>query len=221
MRMKPSSAPKKNSRVSARNATLLNLLGTPGLGSLMARRLGEGVGQLVIFLAGFALFCGWALVSAAHYYQMAFSDATPTPNTWGNKAVFGLVLCVGSWVWSLFTSISLQRAASTVRLESLESFTSGQIKLDEARIVLALMTLPEWQRNGAIIARIFSFKDFPSAMKFVHIVADLAVQAQHHPDFDIRGNKVTLALTTHDVSGLTEKDFALARQCDSLAKAEA
>jgi 4a-hydroxytetrahydrobiopterin dehydratase len=218
--MKPSSAAKKNSRVSARNATLLNLLGTPGLGSLMAGRMVAGLGQLVIFLVGFALFCGWALVSTAHYYQMAFSDAAPTPNTWGNKAVFGVALCVVAWVWSLITSISLQRAASTVRLESLESFTSGQLKLDEAHVILALMALPEWRQNVSVIARTFTFKDFATAVKFVNIVADLALQAQHHPDFDIRGNKVTLALTTHDVGGLTEKDFALARQCDSLAKAE-
>ncbi|MGA2870171.1 MAG: 4a-hydroxytetrahydrobiopterin dehydratase, partial [Verrucomicrobiota bacterium] len=36
-------------------------------------------------------------------------------------------------------------------------------------------------------------------------------------DIDIRWNKVTLALTTHDAGGLTEKDFAMARQCDVLA----
>ncbi len=43
-----------------------------------------------------------------------------------------------------------------------------------------------------------------------------AEQFQHHPDIDIRWNKVTLALTTHDTGGLTEKDFALARRCDAL-----
>ncbi len=44
----------------------------------------------------------------------------------------------------------------------------------------------------------------------------LAEQAWHHPDIDIRWNKVTLTLTTHDAGGLTEKDFALARQFDKL-----
>ena len=38
----------------------------------------------------------------------------------------------------------------------------------------------------------------------------------HHPDIDIRSNKVTLTLTTHDDGGLTEKDFSLARQCDEV-----
>ena len=54
-------------------------------------------------------------------------------------------------------------------------------------------------------------------MKFVNAVAALAEQAQHHPEVDIRWNRVTLALTTHDVGGLTAKDFALARQCDAVA----
>ena len=52
-------------------------------------------------------------------------------------------------------------------------------------------------------------------MKFVNDIADFAGQAQHHPDIDIRWNQVTLALTTHDAGGLTEKDFALARQCEA------
>jgi len=57
-------------------------------------------------------------------------------------------------------------------------------------------------------------------MKFVNSVAALAEQTQHHPDLDVRWNKVTLAFTTHDAGGLTNKDFALARECDELAQAE-
>jgi len=48
-------------------------------------------------------------------------------------------------------------------------------------------------------------------------VAVAAEQAWHHPDIDIRWNKVTLALTTHDAGGLTQKDFDLARQFDRLS----
>jgi 4a-hydroxytetrahydrobiopterin dehydratase len=54
-------------------------------------------------------------------------------------------------------------------------------------------------------------------MKFVNSVAELAEQVQHHPDIDVRWNRVTLALTTHDAGGLTEKDLALARDCDARA----
>ena len=215
--MKPSLARKKVSRAQARNAALLNQLGTPGLGSLLAGRWLAGLLQIVLFLAGFVLFCVWAFHNLAQYYQMMFNDAPRSAPGNGGLALGGMAICVLAWLWSLQTSFSLFREAAQVNLESLESFAVGQIKMEPARIVLLLSTLPEWQRNGDIITRTFVFKDFPAAMKFVNHVAELAEQAQHHPDVDIRWNKVTLALTTHDAGGLTEKDFALAKQCDALS----
>lgn len=89
-------------------------------------------------------------------------------------------------------------------------------KLKVAQIKSALIKVPDWQRNGAAISRTFQFKDFPAAIKFVNKVAVLAEKSCHHPDIDIRWNKVTLTLTTHDQGGLTEKDFALATKFDRL-----
>jgi len=195
----------------------MNLLGTPGLGSLLAGRWLAGTGQLVLFLAGFTLFCLWTFQRIASYYRMAYDESPPVLTHGSSQVVLGMGLCIAAWGWSLVTSISLWRAASKVSLESLESFAAGQIKMDSARSILALAALPQWQRNGEIISRTFEFADFPVAMNFVNAVAELAEQAQHHPDIDVRWNKVTLALTTHDAGGLTEKDFALARQCDTLA----
>ena len=54
------------------------------------------------------------------------------------------------------------------------------------------------------------------SIAFVRRVAKRAEKNQHHPDIDIRYDKVTLALTTHDEGGLTEKDFTLAEQCDEI-----
>ena len=90
-------------------------------------------------------------------------------------------------------------------------------KLGATGIKTALATVPDWKRRGATIARTYQFKDFPAAIKFVHAVAGLAEKARHHPDIDIRWNKVTLVLTTHDAGGLTEKDFALAKKFDGLS----
>jgi 4a-hydroxytetrahydrobiopterin dehydratase len=87
-------------------------------------------------------------------------------------------------------------------------------RLKPAEIKTALAGLPEWTRRGATITRTFVFKDFPAAIRFVHRVARLAEKAWHHPDIDIRWNKVTLSLTTHDEGGLTEKDMGLARRFD-------
>ena len=85
--MKPSSAPKKISRAKARNAALLNQLATPGLGSVIAGRWLAGTGQLLVFLAGFALVRHLVrpMHACIHYSQMVFSDTPPPPNTWGGK----------------------------------------------------------------------------------------------------------------------------------------
>jgi len=93
-------------------------------------------------------------------------------------------------------------------------------KLTAAQIKSALAAAPEWKQKGATISRTFQFKDFPAAIQFVNTVAEIAERAWHHPDIDIRWNKVTLTLTTHDASGLTEKDFALAQKFDRLPAAE-
>ncbi len=90
-------------------------------------------------------------------------------------------------------------------------------KLSSAQIKAALPSVPKWRRKASVISRTFEFADFVVAMKFVNAVARAAEKACHHPDIDVRWNKVTLALTTHDAGGLTEKDFVLAAKCDKLA----
>ncbi len=77
--------------------------------------------------------------------------------------------------------------------------------------------IPAWTRRGSTIRRTFEFADFVVAMKFVNAIARAAEKAQHHPDIDIRWNRVALGLTTHDAGGLTAKDFALAVRADALA----
>jgi 4a-hydroxytetrahydrobiopterin dehydratase len=89
-------------------------------------------------------------------------------------------------------------------------------KLKTTQIKSALKRIPAWKKNAAVISRMFEFKDFPDALEFVNAVAKIAENARHHPDIDIRWNKVTLTLSTHDAGGLTEKDFKLARQFDQL-----
>jgi len=89
-------------------------------------------------------------------------------------------------------------------------------KLTSTQIKTALTAVPEWKKKGAAISRTYQFKDFPAAIKFVGAIARLAEKAWHHPDIDIRWNKVTLTLTTHDAGGLTRKDFALAKKFDRI-----
>jgi 4a-hydroxytetrahydrobiopterin dehydratase len=79
-----------------------------------------------------------------------------------------------------------------------------------------LRSLPQWKLEGEEIVREFTFADFVAAMAFVNRVAEQAEKAGHHPDIDIRYNKVRLALVTHDKGGLTEQDMQLATVADTL-----
>lgn len=90
-------------------------------------------------------------------------------------------------------------------------------RMSEDQIKKALERLPDWSDTGAAIHRTFQFKDFVEAMRFVNAVAAAAESDQHHPDILVRWNKVTLTLSTHDASGITEKDFAMAAKADGLA----
>jgi 4a-hydroxytetrahydrobiopterin dehydratase len=76
---------------------------------------------------------------------------------------------------------------------------------------------PDWALEGESISRTFAFADFAAAMGFVTSVAVAAERADHHPDIDIRWNKVTLTLTTHSAGGLTAKDTSLAAAADGYA----
>ena len=64
--------------------------------------------------------------------------------------------------------------------------------------------------------RRYEFGDFAAAMVFVNRVAEKAEAAGHHPDIDIRYNKVRLALISHDKGGITQRDMRMAGELDSL-----
>ena len=195
---------------------LMNLLATPGLGSLMARRWVAGLGQVTLSVVGFGLMLIWfyQLVVVQFYGQITGNVQT---HPVGKIGLAGGILFAIGWLWSLVTSLSLMREASREKLSAMETFTAPVLKLDEAKIISALAALPNWKRDGEKISRTFAFKDFLAAIKFVNAVAELAEAAQHHPDIDVRWNQVTLVLATHDAGGLTQKDFALAKQCDALS----
>jgi 4a-hydroxytetrahydrobiopterin dehydratase len=88
--------------------------------------------------------------------------------------------------------------------------------LTTAEVTEKLAVMPVWQIAGINIERTLTFVDFPAAIAFVNKVAEAAEKANHHPDIDIRWNKVRLTLSSHDAGGLTERDFKLAGIIDSL-----
>ncbi|MBX3131968.1 MAG: 4a-hydroxytetrahydrobiopterin dehydratase [Gemmatimonadaceae bacterium] len=87
-------------------------------------------------------------------------------------------------------------------------------RLDETTIADKLATLPGWSRHGAAITRTFVFAGFPDAVAFVERLVAPAELLNHHPDVDLRYNRVIVTLSTHDQGGLTELDFRLAGLVD-------
>ena len=90
--------------------------------------------------------------------------------------------------------------------------------LDSSEINTHLKKVPEWEHDKKKIERVFEFDDFTEAIDFVNAVAEIAEEQEHHPDIDVRYNKVKLMISTHNKGGLTELDFQLAERIDTLAE---
>ena len=94
-------------------------------------------------------------------------------------------------------------------------------KLSKEQIAVRLKAVPDWSLNKHkeamdTISRTYQFKGFPEGIQFVVLIAADAEEMDHHPDIDIRYDKVTLALSTHSEKGLTENDFKLAGKGDQI-----
>jgi len=89
------------------------------------------------------------------------------------------------------------------------------MKADELKA--RMKKVPEWELEKKHIERTFEFDDFADTIDFVNAVAEVAEDEEHHPDIDIRYNKVRLVLS-HSKGGLTELDFALAERIDTLSE---
>ncbi len=90
-------------------------------------------------------------------------------------------------------------------------------KLTDEEITTALASLPGWSRNGETLTKIYTFATFPQGIGFVDRVALVAEELGHHPDITINYNRITMALSTHDAGGVTEKDVALAHRIETQA----
>lgn len=89
--------------------------------------------------------------------------------------------------------------------------------LTDSQVRQEVGKLPGWQQKDKAIQRVFEFPDFKAAMRFVNQVAEAAEQANHHPDIDIRYNKVTMSLISHDSGGVTQRDVAMAGRISEIA----
>ena len=91
-------------------------------------------------------------------------------------------------------------------------------KLPQAEIDRALRELTGWSIKDNALTKTFKHESFAEAIVFVNVGAHLAELANHHPDVDIRYTNITIALTTHDQGGITEKDVSLARSIEEIRR---
>jgi 4a-hydroxytetrahydrobiopterin dehydratase len=92
----------------------------------------------------------------------------------------------------------------------------GKDRLDDAAVRSRLEQLDGWTLEKGQIRRSFEFDDFVHAFSFMTAVALAAERMNHHPDWSNVYNRVDISLSSHDVDGLSERDFKLAGRIDSL-----
>lgn len=96
---------------------------------------------------------------------------------------------------------------------------ASRISLEEATRRLGSCSM--WairDSRGGLLFREFRFTDFRDAFGFMTQVALLAEKFDHHPEWSNVYNKVSIALTTHDVGGLSERDIQMAEAIDQLIR---
>ena len=90
------------------------------------------------------------------------------------------------------------------------------VPLSDIEIHRDLSTLTGWTRRSNTLIKTFVFAGFLEGIEWVRRVAAVAESLEHHPDLDIRFNKITVCLSTHSAGGITAKDFELARAIEGL-----
>jgi 4a-hydroxytetrahydrobiopterin dehydratase len=90
-------------------------------------------------------------------------------------------------------------------------------KLADDDVQKGLATVPGWAREGDSIVKEYKFETFGDAIAFVVRLGFKADKADHHPDLDVRYNRVRVVLSTHSDGGITAKDLALAAEAEGAA----
>lgn len=88
---------------------------------------------------------------------------------------------------------------------------------DDQQIALRLAELPGWYYEDGWIRRQYKTDGWPTTLMLVNAIGYVAEAAYHHPDLTVTWAKVWVKLKTHSAGGITDKDFALARQIEQVA----
>jgi 4a-hydroxytetrahydrobiopterin dehydratase len=96
----------------------------------------------------------------------------------------------------------------------------GDTLLTDSAITQRLANLPTWQvtdeAGTRMLSRSWRTKNFMQGMAFAQAIAQLAERADHHPRLSVEYRHVTASWWTHSAGGLTERDFTMAAETDTL-----
>ena len=95
-------------------------------------------------------------------------------------------------------------------------------KFNSYQITQAMQNIKGWalETDEAFMNKQWQFDSFKTAMEFIAKVAEIAEHQNHHPEFLSVYRKMRVRLSTHDASGLTQKDFDLAAAIDGLIESQ-
>ena len=90
-------------------------------------------------------------------------------------------------------------------------------KLTNSEIEAHLEGVAGWSVEDGKLHKQFQFETFVEAFGFMTSLALIAEKMNHHPEWFNVYNRVTIDLMTHDVGGISDLDFQLAKEADTLA----
>lgn len=89
-------------------------------------------------------------------------------------------------------------------------------KLIPSEIERSLSEIKDWHAENDVLKKRFEFENFAEALEFVNRVGAIADRFDHHPDIYFGWGYAEITLTTHDRGGITDFDFAVAKEIEAL-----
>ncbi len=89
-------------------------------------------------------------------------------------------------------------------------------KLTVEQIEKQLEQLDGWEYVDGALETSFEFKNFKEAFSVMTRIAFECEAQNHHPDWSNVYNSLHIRLNTHDVGGISEKDFKLAKTIEEI-----
>ena len=88
--------------------------------------------------------------------------------------------------------------------------------LTNKEINIKLTNIDKWKIIDGSLCKEFEFENFVKAIEFINKIAEIAEEQKHHPVLTNSYNYLKIELKTHDINGISDKDFKLAKTIDDL-----